>query len=85
MSHPPIPVPNPGSDEAIEKGCTCPVLDNAHGRGFNGGKFWIAQGCMLHHAKEPIGEDSNGHRIDAAGNTIYDERCTFCNPVATKQ
>jgi hypothetical protein len=23
----------PGSDAAIAAGCTCPVLDNAHGRG----------------------------------------------------
>lgn len=25
-------IPNPGSDAAIKMGCTCPVLDNAHGR-----------------------------------------------------
>jgi len=30
-------VPNPGSDEAIMRGCTCPVIDNAHGRGYMGG------------------------------------------------
>jgi len=42
--------PNPGSDEAIAQGCTCPVLDNGHGdeelgriRG-----FWISEGCPLH-------------------------------------
>lgn len=29
--------PNPGSDEAIAAGCRCPVLDNAHGRGWMGG------------------------------------------------
>ena len=23
---------NPGSDEALDKGCLCPVLDNNHGR-----------------------------------------------------
>lgn len=43
--------PNPGSDEAIEHGCICPVLDNAHGRGasgYGGGKFWIVEGCPLH-------------------------------------
>jgi hypothetical protein len=27
------PVPNPGSPEAVAEGCTCPVSDNAHGRG----------------------------------------------------
>lgn len=26
--------PNPGSKEAQELGCTCPVLDNAHGKGY---------------------------------------------------
>ena len=26
-------VPNPGSDAAIARGCTCPVLDNHHGMG----------------------------------------------------
>lgn len=25
--------PKPGSDDAIARGCTCPVLDNARGRG----------------------------------------------------
>ena len=28
--------PPPGSAEAIEQGCTCPVLDNEHGRGYMG-------------------------------------------------
>lgn len=27
----------PGSDEAIKAGCTCPVMDNAHGKGYLGG------------------------------------------------
>lgn len=29
--------PNPGSREALDAGCRCPVLDNAHGRGYLGG------------------------------------------------
>lgn len=41
-----ISVPNPGSDEALELGCTCPVLDNGHGRG--AGPFWINEGCPVH-------------------------------------
>lgn len=44
-------VPNPGSDEAIEAGCICAVMDNHHGRGFPmDGKtsFWITQCCPLH-------------------------------------
>lgn len=47
---------NPGSDEAIKAGCTCPVLDNAHGRGYMGvaGIFVYRDGCPLHW---PAGED----------------------------
>jgi hypothetical protein len=26
-------IPNPGSPEAVEAGCSCPVLDNHHGKG----------------------------------------------------
>ena len=48
--------PNPGSDAAIEAGCTCPVLDNGHGRGVggNGEKYgwWITEGCPLHGKEE---------------------------------
>lgn len=28
---------NPGSGEAIEQGCTCPVMDNSYGMGMLGG------------------------------------------------
>jgi hypothetical protein len=46
--------PNPGSDEAIEQGCTCAVLDNAHGRAFPSGSdgpcFWVSDNCPLHGA-----------------------------------
>lgn len=42
----------PGSNEAIDKGCACPVLDNGHGRGYlgDGKKFgWVINGtCPLH-------------------------------------
>lgn len=38
--------PNPGSDAAIRQGCTCPVLDNDHGRG--SGPFWMSIDCQLH-------------------------------------
>jgi hypothetical protein len=49
--------PKPGSDEAIAQGCTCPVLDNAHGAGFpwppaKGPCFWINEGCPLHWRRE---------------------------------
>lgn len=43
-------IPNPGSDEAIELGCTCPVLDNGHGHGAYGQTdlFWNNGDCPLH-------------------------------------
>ncbi len=43
-------IPKPGSDAAIKRGCKCPVLDNAHGKGVMGlGKdYWITEGCPLH-------------------------------------
>lgn len=51
------PIPTPGSDAALEVGCSCPVLDNAHGRGFpwNGEiAFWIAGDCILHGVEEVL-------------------------------
>ena len=35
---------NPGSDEARKAGCTCPVMDNAHGRGERRG--WQHSLCL---------------------------------------
>ena len=46
LSHP----LQPGRRDSVEKGCTCPVLDNAHGQG-NEGQFWISAGCPLHGRK----------------------------------
>lgn len=44
--------PHPGSDAAVEAGCTCPVMDNARGRGVtfkDGSKgWWMTAGCPLH-------------------------------------
>ena len=43
--------PNPGSDEAVAAGCTCPVMDNYRGAGFPyGGEtcHYISQGCPIH-------------------------------------
>lgn len=41
--------PNPGSEEAIEQGCTCPVRDNGHGNGWMGtDRFIISADCPLH-------------------------------------
>lgn len=50
----------PGSDEAIAAGCTCPVLDNAHGKGYMGGVkdengetvYIISWVCQIHGVEE---------------------------------
>lgn len=49
-------IPNPGSQEAEDQGCTCPVMDNCRGRGYMGGAkdqrgmtvFVITGGCPVH-------------------------------------
>lgn len=41
----------PGSEKAIEEGCTCPVMDNHYGRGevYEGQVvYWINEDCPLH-------------------------------------
>ena len=42
----------PGSDEALDAGCRCPVMDNGHGRGNygNGEKYgwWVVEDCPIH-------------------------------------
>lgn len=45
---------NPGSDEALAKGCICAVLDNNHGRSapWPPDGWWITQGCPQHDAQE---------------------------------
>ena len=43
-------VPNPGSTSALNRGCICAVLDNAHGQGYMGNpnRFVITEGCPVH-------------------------------------
>ena len=43
-------IPDPGTKEAIEMGCTCPVMDNEHGRGYMGqeGVFVHSSACPVH-------------------------------------
>lgn len=47
-----VTTPAPGSPEAIAQGCTCPVLDNGHGKGYlgDGERFgWVMSlDCPLH-------------------------------------
>jgi hypothetical protein len=41
--------PDPGSDKAINQGCSCPILDNRHGQGYLGtDEFVIGLDCPLH-------------------------------------
>lgn len=46
---------SPGSQEAVDKGCLCPVMDNAHGAGIGGDGirfgWWINEECPLHGSK----------------------------------
>ncbi len=37
---------NPGSDDAVKAGCTCPASGNNHGRGT--GPFCRSLGCPIH-------------------------------------
>lgn len=51
--------PNPGTKEAIEMGCICPVMDNEYGRGYMGqeGVFVFCGGCPIH----KIGEEAHSN------------------------
>ena len=46
-------IPDPGTEEAIEMGCICPVMDNEYGRGWHGqeGVFIYNSGCPVHEQK----------------------------------
>lgn len=52
---------SPGSEEAVNNGCTCPVIDNHYGAGFPYGSegmcYWINEDCPLHATK---GDKING-------------------------
>lgn len=49
---------NPGSKEAVEKGCKCPVDDN---KNIREGFFWISGECPIHREpeKKDVWEDFN--------------------------
>lgn len=55
-----IEVANPGSKDAVNFGCTCPSMDNAHGLGVGTDEktgdtlFWISGDCPLHVTKEDV-------------------------------
>jgi len=54
--------PNPGSDEAVEAGCSCPRMDNGHGKGsmWGPGTYWINGDCPIHGKKE---EPTTGNMV----------------------
>jgi hypothetical protein len=60
-------IPNPGSKEAIDVGCVCPILDNNFGAGIGKDKdgttlFWYNSDCPIHGKllTKDTKEDTNG-------------------------
>lgn len=58
--------PPPGSDEAMEKGCLCPVIDNGHGAGYytmdNGVPLYVInEACPLHGRRNTQDTSQNAH------------------------
>ena len=53
----------PGSPEAVAKGCSCPIMDNCHGRGYMGQKnvFSVTLGCIIH-SSAYMSTDANAPR-----------------------
>jgi hypothetical protein len=47
-------IPNPGSDEALDRGCRCAVLDNNHGKyaPWPPDDWWISESCPLYWGTE---------------------------------
>jgi hypothetical protein len=61
--------PNPGSDAAIERGCTCPVMDNHRGQGIPtdaGTCFYYSGDCPVH--SHPVTHPTQGGG-QLSGNT----------------
>lgn len=59
-------IPFPGTDEAINAGCNCPVLDNNHGKGMTlknpetgelSTAYWVNADCVLHGVKDTTPEE----------------------------
>ncbi len=48
---------NPGSKEAMEKGCSCTVIDNHYGKGRSNGDYIYDMDCELHTAEITIDKD----------------------------
>lgn len=52
-------IPAPGTQDAIDLGCKCTVMDNSHGRGDGEWIYWYSTDCELHYDrfKKPTNED----------------------------
>jgi hypothetical protein len=50
---------NPGSPQAVQAGCNCPVTDNHHGEGYLGkpGVFTINKSCPIPGSREVTDEE----------------------------
>ena len=57
----PDQTPPPGHPESVKLGCKCPVLDNAHGKGYMGmpGLYVYTAGCPLHQIELVTEQDSS--------------------------
>ena len=71
--------PPPGSPEAIEQGCTCPVFDNCKGRGCGltdkdgNPLYYINEKCQLHGAKEGEKEfPAHSDELDSDADDLLD-------------
>jgi hypothetical protein len=74
--------PNPGSEKALELGCTCPVIDNHYGKGvpFNDGpQFWINGDCPIHGTTTTITCKDCGWRVEILGIEPLTSQCTACH------
>jgi hypothetical protein len=67
-------IPNPGSDEAVKRGCECPILDNEYGYGnpvfpwLRG--FIITQGCPLHDPTKSLARGVTRNRVYKGGRNV---------------
>ena len=54
--------PRPGSREALEQGCKCPVMDNEYGKGYMGidGLYVYTLSCPLHRREIEKTENKKG-------------------------
>ena len=60
-------IPTPGSDEAIKVGCTCPVMDNCHGKGF----IWDNELCFVYNVDCPVHNEEYFNREDEQGEIDF--------------